>query len=104
MVKPRHPVDVYVRVSRRGARENFIAPDEQEREARRFAETEGIRLSGRVLQDIDQSGGTLDRPALIEARKRVENGESGGIIVAYLSRLTRETRQGLALLDEITAA
>ena len=104
MVKPRRPVDIYVRVSRKGARENLIAPEDQEREARRFAEAEGIRLSGVVLEDIDKSGGTLERPGLREARSRVEEGASGGIIVAYLSRLSRETRQGLALLEEITAA
>src|SRR5207248_60908 len=103
MVKPRRPVDIYVRVSRKGSREFFNAPEDQEREARAFAEREGIPLTGVVLQDIDKSGGTLERPALSEARQRVEDGRSGGIVVAYLSRLSRETAQGLDLLREITA-
>jgi DNA invertase Pin-like site-specific DNA recombinase len=104
MVKPRRPVDIYVRVSRRGGRENFIAAKDQEAIARKFAESEGIPLTEVVLQDIDHPGGTLDRPGLNEARGRVEAGQSGGVIVAYMSRLSRETRQGLALLEEITAA
>src|SRR5262245_1975702 len=96
------PVDIYVRVSRKGARvdERFHSPADQERDARAFAERRGLRVA-EVITDIDKSGGTLERPGLQEALARVQAGQSGGIVVAYLSRLTRETSQGLGLLEDI---
>lgn len=36
--------------------------------------------------------------------RRVESGQSGGVVVAYLSRLSRDTFQGLALLEQVRAA
>ncbi len=96
-------VDVYCRVSRIGAREHLISPEEQERDARSFAERRGLTV-GEVFTDLDRSGGTLDRPGLQRALERVRSGASSGIVVAYLSRLTRETSQGLALLEEVRAA
>jgi DNA invertase Pin-like site-specific DNA recombinase len=103
MAKPT-PLDIYVRVSRKGSREHFNSPEDQEREARTFAERKGLALTGFVSEDIDKSGGTLDRPGLQEILRRVRDGESGGMVVAYLSRASRETGQGLRLLDEISAA
>ncbi len=103
MSKPTLPVDIYVRVSREGVRENFTAPDDQEREARRFADGHGLTVA-EVLRDIDVSGGTLERPGLNEALRRVRDGQSSGIVVAYLSRASRDTRQGLELLETITRA
>ena len=93
------PVDVYVRVSRVGGREHMISPEEQERDARAFAERRGLTVAD-VIPDIDKSGGTLARPGLQKALARVRAGKSGGIVVAYLSRLTRETSQAAALIDE----
>jgi site-specific DNA recombinase len=100
---PAPPVDIYVRVSRVGKRENLTSPEDQERDARAFAASHGLTI-GKVIRDIDQSGGKLERPGLSEARARIAAGESGGIVVAYLSRATRDTAQGLTLLDEITRA
>jgi DNA invertase Pin-like site-specific DNA recombinase len=97
------PVDIYVRVSRVGGREHMISPEEQERDARAFAERRGLRV-GQVLTDLDRSGGTLKRPELQKALARVRERKSGGIVVAYLSRLTRETSQGLTLIDDVRAA
>ncbi len=99
----RKPVDVYTRVSRRGSREHLQSPREQERDARRFAEARGLVID-RVISDEDMSGGTLDRPGLQEVLNRVERGVTGGVVVAYLSRLSRDTLQGLTLLDRIRAA
>jgi DNA invertase Pin-like site-specific DNA recombinase len=100
---PALPVDIYVRVSRVGKRENLTSPEDQERDARAFAAGHGLEV-GKVIRDIDQSGGKLERPGLSEARARIAAGRSGGIVVAYLSRATRDTAQGLTLLDEITRA
>ena len=96
-------VDVYIRVSRVAGRERLISPEEQERDARRFAQERGLTV-GEVITDIDRSGGTLERPGLQTALARVHEGRSEGIVVAYLSRLSRETAQGLALIEEIREA
>jgi site-specific DNA recombinase len=97
------PVDIYVRVSRVGGREHMISPEQQERDARAFAERRGLQVA-EILTDLDHSGGTLDRPGLQQALARVRAGVSGGIVVAYLSRLSRETSQGLALIDDVRHA
>ena len=96
-------VDIYIRVSRVGGRENLISPEEQEKDARAFAVKRGLEI-GRVFIDLDESGGTTDRPELQKALERVRSGKSGGIVVAYLSRLTRDTAQGLGLIAEIQGA
>jgi len=96
-------VDVYIRVSRIGSREHTITEAEQEREARRFAESHGLTVA-EVFRDIDKSGGTLDRPGLQSVLDRVEARATSGVVVAYLSRLTRDTTQGLELLNRIQAA
>ncbi len=54
--------------------------------------------------DLDESGGKLDRPGLQEALHRVESGESGGIIVAWLDRLSRDSEHAHALVRRIDAA
>lgn len=102
-MNPALPTDIYVRVSREGSREHVTAYDDQEREARALASKQGLTI-GRVLVDKDASGGTLNRPGLQEALARVRERLSNGIIVAYLSRASRDTRQGLQLLEEIRQA
>ena len=105
MTKAALPVDIYVRVSRVGSRdpESLRSPIDQEREARAFAHTKGLAV-GEVLQDIDRPGANLERPGLQKALQRIEAGTSGGIVVAYLSRATRDTQTGLELLAQITTA
>src|SRR5262245_23103696 len=103
VVKPSKPVDLYVRVSRVGGRENLISPEEQQRRARELAREKGLRL-GYVLTDLDESGGKLDRPGLQEALRRVESGKSGGIIVAWLDRLSRDSEHAHALVRRISEA
>src|SRR5581483_7493827 len=99
------PVDIYVRVSRVGKRDRdkLRSPEEQEQDARRFACGRGLAI-GEVIRDIDKSGGSLDRPGLRAVLERVRTGASAGVVVAYLSRASRDTRSGLDLLDEITRA
>jgi site-specific DNA recombinase len=100
MVKPSRPVDIYVRVSRVGGREHLISPDEQERRARELAKERGLRV-GEVLTDLDESGGRWERPGLQEALQRVESGRSGGVIVAWLDRLSRDSEHAHALVRRI---
>ena len=96
------PHDIYVRVSRAAGREHLTSPEDQEREARAFAKSKGLSVGIVLPHDLDESGGTMDRPGMQEGLRRVEAGISGGIIVAYLSRASRDTRQGLDLLDQVT--
>lgn len=103
MVKPSLPVDVYIRVSRVGGREHLISPEEQEHRARALARERGLRV-GKILTDLDESGGKLDRPGLQEALRRVEGGDSGGVIVAWLDRLSRDSEQALGLVRRISDA
>jgi site-specific DNA recombinase len=96
------PFDIYTRASRAG--EGSTTHEAQEREARDFARGKALTV-GRVLKDPSKSSSaTLDRPTLQEALRRIRSGESGGIIVAYLSRASRDTRQGLDLLDAVRHA
>lgn len=85
-------VDGYVRVSRVAGRngESFISPDEQRREIERYASAHKLHIAA-WHEDLDQSGGTLDRPAFQEALGRCRRGETGGIIAAKLDRLSRST-------------
>lgn len=60
------PIDVYIRVSRVGSRDRdkLRSPSDQQHDAEAFARSRGLELSGVVHEDIDVSGGNLDRPGL----------------------------------------
>jgi DNA invertase Pin-like site-specific DNA recombinase len=104
MNPPTLPLDIYVRVSRVGGRdERLISPDEQEQRARALAAERALKV-GTVLTDLDESGGKLSRPGLDEALERVERRESGGLIVAWLDRLSRDSEHAHALVRRITEA
>jgi DNA invertase Pin-like site-specific DNA recombinase len=98
-------IDIYVRVSRRGGRtdEKFHSPEEQEQIARAFLKQRNLP-AGVVHTDIDRSGGTTEREGLQEAIGRVRARQSGGIVVAWLDRFSRDTVQGLQLLGEVEEA
>jgi len=104
MVTPTLPVDVYIRVSRVGGREHRITEAEQERRARDLARERGLTIGEVLPPDLDESGGKLDRPGLQEALRRVEAGESGGIIVAWLDRLSRDSEHAHGLVRRIAEA
>lgn len=99
------PVDIYVRVSSVGGREgdSFRSPAEQEAEAR--AELRRMRLpAGEVIDDLDATGTNRQRPGLQLALDRIRAGQSAGLIVYKLDRLTREVAGGEQLLQEIETA
>ena len=92
--------DGYVRVSRVAGRngESFISPDEQRAAIEAWARS----TKTTILEwhtDLDQSGGTLERPAFSLALERCRSGVTGGIVAAKLDRLTRSV-VGLASLLE----
>ena len=92
--------DGYVRVSRVAGRngESFISPDEQRAAIEAWARS----TKTTILEwhtDLDQSGGTLERPAFSLALERCRSRVTGGIVAAKLDRLTRSV-VGLASLLE----
>jgi DNA invertase Pin-like site-specific DNA recombinase len=59
---------------------------------------------GEIITDLDESGGKWERPGLQHALARVEAGESAGVIVAWLDRLSRDSEHAHALVRRITDA
>jgi DNA invertase Pin-like site-specific DNA recombinase len=92
----------YIRVSDTGEREGerFIAPAEQRDAIERFIGGKRHELVD-VVEDMNESGGSLDRPGLTQALERLHAGEADGIAVAYLSRLSRRVLDGLQLAQRL---
>lgn len=95
--------DGYIRVSRVAGRsgESFISPDEQRAAIEAWARSTKTKIL-EWHEDLDQSGGTLDRPAFTVALERCRAGLTGGIVAAKLDRVTRSV-VGLASLIEEAA-
>ena len=81
----------------------MISPDEQERRGRELAAVQKLKV-GEVIIDLDESGGKWERPGLQKALARVEQGQSSGVIVAWLDRLSRDSEHAHALVRRITDA
>ncbi len=96
--------DGYIRVSRVAGRngESFISPDEQRAAIEAWARS----TKTTILEwhtDLDQSGGTLERPGFVLALERCRAGVSGGIVAAKLDRLTRSVSDLGSLLEDAKA-
>ena len=99
-------MDQYVRVSRLAGREGerFISPDVQREQGEAWARLRGVEVP-MVHEDLDQSGGKLDRPGLNKLLARIRAGETDGVIVSKLDRLSRlGVADALRLVEEITDA
>ena len=98
------PLDVYVRVSRVGGREgdSFISPELQEEKCRALANrvTQGRSSLHRPRPFRRQDG----LPQFKLALERVEDGTSGGIIVARIDRFARTLIGGLQAIESINEA
>jgi site-specific DNA recombinase len=93
-------LDAIVRVSRKGDRDNLRSPEQQEADVRAWAKRSGAEIVA-VHVEVDSSGKTTNRPALNRAKARALNGEVDGIAAAYLSRFSRNTVEGLLLVQEL---
>jgi DNA invertase Pin-like site-specific DNA recombinase len=93
--------DGYIRVSRVAGRsgESFISPDEQRAAIQAWAKSTKTTIV-EWHTDLDQSGGTLDRPGFAVALERCRSGATGGIVAAKLDRLTRSVSGLATLLDD----
>lgn len=83
-------LDGYVRVSRVGGRggESFISPEVQRAQIEGWAALRGVEIAA-WHTDLDVSGGSMDRPGLNDAMRRIRDGQTGGLAVARLDRLSR---------------
>jgi site-specific DNA recombinase len=98
--------DGYIRVSRVGGREgaSFISPAVQRDTITRLAKYHGVQL-GEVVEEFDVSGGkSIDDRDLGRLVRKVEAGQSGGLIVWKLSRFSRNLLDGVTVADRITRA
>ena len=71
-------MDQYVRVSRVAGRsgESFISPDLQREQGAAWASSRGVEVTV-VHEDLDQSGGKLERPGLDALMARIRAGRDG---------------------------
>jgi DNA invertase Pin-like site-specific DNA recombinase len=91
----------YIRVSKVGGRsgDSFQSPGEQRRAIEHIvALTPGAGVSEWV-EELDQSGGTMNRAGARRAIAAVDNGEADGIVMAYLDRWAR-TPAALEKIEE----
>ena len=87
-------MDVYIRVSRVGAREgdSFRSPAIQRSEAKDWARRNAVTL-GKVVEELDVSGGLAAEDRELERLvRRVEQGMTQGVIVPKVSRFARNLR------------
>jgi site-specific DNA recombinase len=98
-------VDGYIRVSQVAGRsgDSFISPAVQREQIETWAKRRGV-LIAHVFEELDESGGRTDRPLLEQAIRRVERGESDGLVVAYLTRFGRSLTHGVQAIQRITDA
>lgn len=101
------PIGIYVRVSRKGDREDerFHSPREQAERAEALIRAKGYAV-GPVFEDIDVSGATApdERPAMGRLLKEIKSGRLGGIAAFSLDRLSREPAHGDTLVRTVTKA
>lgn len=89
----------YVRVSTEGQAAEGVSVEMQRARIAAHCFAAGIELGG-VLADEGASGKTLDRPAFGELLEKVRAGEVSHLIVYKLDRMTRRTRDLLALVED----
>ena len=93
----------YARVSTDEQAREGVSLEAQQSRIRAYCEAKDLELVD-VLVDDGISGKTLERPALQELVARCERGEVRNVVVVKLDRLTRRTRDLLALVDDLFLA
>ena len=101
--KPKGQALGYARVSTDEQAREGVSLDAQRSRIRAYCEAKELELVD-VLVDDGISGKTLARPALAELIARCERGEVRNVVVVKLDRLTRRTRDLLALVDDLFLA
>jgi DNA invertase Pin-like site-specific DNA recombinase len=100
-------VIAYVRVSdTRGREDNLTSPQIQfEKIAVEIEQRHGWKIihGPKEFEELDQSGGRLDRPKLLRAVEMVERGDADVIAVYMLSRFARSTAAA-GLIERVETA
>lgn len=98
-------LDCLVRVSRVGDRkgERFQSPKAQREACLADAKAHGHRVV-KVFEELDVSGGSRDRPVLETIIRRIESGQTRGVIVARFDRFSRSLTGALAAIERIERA
>jgi DNA invertase Pin-like site-specific DNA recombinase len=98
-------LDAYIRVSRVGRRRgaSFISPKIQRQEIFRWAERNGASIA-EIFEELDRSGRRADRPLLLAAVGRIEEGASAGLVVATADRFFRSSLDGQSTLKRVLDA
>lgn len=90
----------YIRVSTEEQAREGVSLEAQRRRVMAWAELQEVGLV-EILSDEGLSGSTLERPGLQRALAMLRAGEVDGLVVCKLDRLTRSTRDLLALVAEL---
>jgi site-specific DNA recombinase len=99
-------LDGYIRVSQTRGREgdSFISPKVQRDRIQAWADMRDVEI-GAWHEDLDQSGGKLHRPGLDAMLARIHTGQTGGLAVAHLDRLSRAgVADALRLVESVHEA
>jgi site-specific DNA recombinase len=86
----------YIRVSTTMQKEDGISLDTQTKRINDYCAYRGFELK-KIYSDAGKSGGTMERPALKDALNALSKGNY--LIVAELSRLSRNTKDALNILE-----
>lgn len=93
-------VDLYIRVSTTEQALEGYSVAEQESRLRRYCEAMGFQIH-KVHIDAGFSGASLDRPAIKEVIKDVQNHIVSKVIVWKLDRLSRSQKDMLIMLEDV---
>src|SRR3954469_9557757 len=95
-------MDGYIRVSQVAGRsgDSFQSPTQQRESIEAWAKANGVRI-GAWHEDLDKSGGTMDRPGMNAALGRIGEGKSSGLVVGRLDRFARTLIGGLTTIEEL---
>src|ERR1700722_13277446 len=99
-------LDGYIRVSQTRGREgdSFISPSVQRDRIQKWADVRGVSIAV-WHEDLDESGGKLHRPGLDAMLARIRSGQTGGLAVAHLDRLSRAgVADALRLVESVHEA
>ena len=94
------PVVGYVRVSTEEQAREGVSLEAQEARIRTYCQVHCLSLT-EVLVDAGESGKSMDRPQLNVLLERVAAGLVGAVVISKLDRLTRRTRDLLALVEDV---
>lgn len=97
-------LDGYVRVSKVGGREGegYITEKVQAEALTAWAEGRGHTITVHP-PERDKSGGTMSRPVFDSILRRIESGESDGIVVFKVDRFARSLLGALQVLEVVAA-